>query len=129
MFQMRECYSGSVRSWQDPPCCPAHILPGSCADAQGCGCITVLRTSEILGENVLSSTASSQGCHDHTEVAGSSPATAVLCFALMLYHLFFFCVLSLGSAFKEKPRPASEHFTAEKVKKAYYLMQKVPDQV
>lgn len=35
---------------------------------------------------------------------------------------------SLGSAFKEKPRPASEHFTAEKVKKAYYLMQKVPDQ-
>ncbi|KAM9188980.1 tubulin monoglutamylase TTLL4 isoform 2-T3 [Mergus octosetaceus] len=35
---------------------------------------------------------------------------------------------SLGSALKEKPRPASEHFTAEKMKKAYYLTQKVPDQ-
>ncbi|XP_035187123.1 tubulin polyglutamylase TTLL4 [Oxyura jamaicensis] len=35
---------------------------------------------------------------------------------------------SLGSALKEKPRPASEHFTAEKLKKAYYLTQKVPDQ-
>ncbi|NXL42918.1 TTLL4 polyglutamylase, partial [Podilymbus podiceps] len=35
---------------------------------------------------------------------------------------------SLGSALKEKPKPASEHFIAEKMKKAYYLMQKVPDQ-
>lgn len=35
---------------------------------------------------------------------------------------------SLGSTLKEKPRPASEHFTAEKMKKAYYLTQKVPDQ-
>ncbi|NXI71377.1 TTLL4 polyglutamylase, partial [Anseranas semipalmata] len=35
---------------------------------------------------------------------------------------------SLGSALKEKPRPASESFTAEKMKKAYYLTQKVPDQ-
>ncbi|KAM6200185.1 tubulin monoglutamylase TTLL4 isoform 1-T1 [Sarcoramphus papa] len=35
---------------------------------------------------------------------------------------------SLGSALKEKPRPASEHFIAEKMKKAYYLTQKIPDQ-
>ncbi|NXV74402.1 TTLL4 polyglutamylase, partial [Atlantisia rogersi] len=35
---------------------------------------------------------------------------------------------SLGSALKEKPKPASEHFIAEKMKKAYYLMQKIPDQ-
>ncbi|KAM6070990.1 LOW QUALITY PROTEIN: tubulin monoglutamylase TTLL4 [Chlamydotis macqueenii] len=35
---------------------------------------------------------------------------------------------SLGSALKEKPKPASEHFIAEKVKKAYYLTQKIPDQ-
>ncbi|NXP54525.1 TTLL4 polyglutamylase, partial [Heliornis fulica] len=35
---------------------------------------------------------------------------------------------SLGSALKEKPEPASEHFIAEKMKKAYYLMQKIPDQ-
>ncbi|XP_032840777.2 tubulin polyglutamylase TTLL4 isoform X2 [Tyto alba] len=35
---------------------------------------------------------------------------------------------SLGSALKEKPKPASEHFIAEKMKKAYYLTQKVPDQ-
>ncbi|NXC19831.1 TTLL4 polyglutamylase, partial [Corythaeola cristata] len=35
---------------------------------------------------------------------------------------------SLGSAMKEKPKPASEHFIAEKMKKAYYLTQKVPDQ-
>lgn len=131
MFQMKECCSASVRSWQDPPRCLAHILPGSCADAQGCGCITDLRTSEIRGENILSSTAPSQGCHDHTKVAGSSPATAVLGFVCLnvLPLFFFFCVLSLGSALKEKPRPTSEHFTAEKMKKAYYLTQKVPDQV
>ncbi|NXX21190.1 TTLL4 polyglutamylase, partial [Podargus strigoides] len=35
---------------------------------------------------------------------------------------------SLGSALKEKPKPASERFTAEKMKKAYYLTQKIPDQ-
>ncbi|NXC42458.1 TTLL4 polyglutamylase, partial [Penelope pileata] len=35
---------------------------------------------------------------------------------------------SQDSALKEKPRPASERFTAEKLKKAYYLTQKVPDQ-
>ncbi|NWX37201.1 TTLL4 polyglutamylase, partial [Notiomystis cincta] len=35
---------------------------------------------------------------------------------------------SLGSALKEKPKPVSEHFRAEKMKKAYYLMQKIPDQ-
>ncbi|NXU49422.1 TTLL4 polyglutamylase, partial [Turnix velox] len=29
---------------------------------------------------------------------------------------------------KEKPKPASEHFIAEKMKKAYYLTQKIPDQ-
>ncbi|XP_062435066.1 tubulin monoglutamylase TTLL4 isoform X3 [Rhea pennata] len=36
--------------------------------------------------------------------------------------------LSLGSAVKEKPKPASELLTAEKMKRAYYLTQKVPDQ-
>ncbi|XP_010161103.1 tubulin polyglutamylase TTLL4 [Antrostomus carolinensis] len=35
---------------------------------------------------------------------------------------------SLGSALKEKPKSASEHFIAEKMKKAYYLTQKIPDQ-
>ncbi|NXH10511.1 TTLL4 polyglutamylase, partial [Bucco capensis] len=35
---------------------------------------------------------------------------------------------SLGSALKQKAKPASEHFIAEKMKKAYYLMQKIPDQ-
>ncbi|NWT77639.1 TTLL4 polyglutamylase, partial [Lanius ludovicianus] len=35
---------------------------------------------------------------------------------------------SLGNALKEKPKPLSEHFRAEKMKKAYYLMQKIPDQ-
>uniref|UniRef100_A0A8B9G929 Tubulin polyglutamylase TTLL4 n=1 Tax=Amazona collaria TaxID=241587 RepID=A0A8B9G929_9PSIT len=35
---------------------------------------------------------------------------------------------SMGSALKEKPKPMSEHFIAEKMKKAYYLMQKIPDQ-
>ncbi|XP_072197890.1 tubulin monoglutamylase TTLL4 isoform X2 [Excalfactoria chinensis] len=35
---------------------------------------------------------------------------------------------SQGSALKEKPRPPSECFTAEKLKKAYYLTQKIPDQ-
>ncbi|XP_027638118.1 tubulin monoglutamylase TTLL4 [Falco peregrinus] len=35
---------------------------------------------------------------------------------------------SLGSDLKEKPKPASEHFIAEKMKKAYYLTQKTPDQ-
>ncbi|KAM6077654.1 tubulin monoglutamylase TTLL4 isoform 3-T5 [Theristicus caerulescens] len=35
---------------------------------------------------------------------------------------------STGSALKEKPKPASEHFIAEKMKKAYYLTQKIPDQ-
>ncbi|NWV10083.1 TTLL4 polyglutamylase, partial [Ptilonorhynchus violaceus] len=35
---------------------------------------------------------------------------------------------SLGSALKEKPKPVSEHFRAEKMKKAYYLMRKIPDQ-
>ncbi|NXQ60104.1 TTLL4 polyglutamylase, partial [Anthoscopus minutus] len=35
---------------------------------------------------------------------------------------------SLGSALKEKPKPVSEHLKAEKMKKAYYLMQKIPDQ-
>uniref|UniRef100_A0A803VAJ0 Tubulin tyrosine ligase like 4 n=1 Tax=Ficedula albicollis TaxID=59894 RepID=A0A803VAJ0_FICAL len=37
-------------------------------------------------------------------------------------------ICSLGSALKEKPRPLSEHLKAEKMKKAYYLMQKIPDQ-
>ncbi|KFQ18217.1 Tubulin polyglutamylase TTLL4, partial [Merops nubicus] len=35
---------------------------------------------------------------------------------------------SLSSALKEKPKPASEHFIAEKMKAAYYLTQKIPDQ-
>ncbi|XP_010007970.1 PREDICTED: tubulin polyglutamylase TTLL4 [Nestor notabilis] len=35
---------------------------------------------------------------------------------------------SMGSALKEKPKPKSEHFIAEKMKRAYYLMQKIPDQ-
>ncbi|NXU63001.1 TTLL4 polyglutamylase, partial [Horornis vulcanius] len=35
---------------------------------------------------------------------------------------------SLGSALKEKPKPVSEHLKAEKMKKAYYLMPKIPDQ-
>ncbi|XP_026708775.1 tubulin polyglutamylase TTLL4 isoform X3 [Athene cunicularia] len=35
---------------------------------------------------------------------------------------------SLGNALKEKPKPPSEHFIAERVKKAYYLTQKIPDQ-
>nr|XP_009943595.1 PREDICTED: tubulin polyglutamylase TTLL4 [Opisthocomus hoazin] len=35
---------------------------------------------------------------------------------------------SLGGALEEKPKPASEHFIAEKMKKAYYLTQKIPDQ-
>ncbi|KAI1237261.1 hypothetical protein IHE44_0014522 [Lamprotornis superbus] len=35
---------------------------------------------------------------------------------------------SVGSVLKEKPKPASEHLRAEKMKKAYYLMQKIPDQ-
>nr|XP_009687997.1 PREDICTED: tubulin polyglutamylase TTLL4 isoform X1 [Struthio camelus australis] len=35
---------------------------------------------------------------------------------------------SLVSAVKQKPKPASELFTAEKMKRAYYLTQKVPDQ-
>lgn len=45
----------------------------------------------------------------------------------MLYYLF--CVLSMGSGLKEKPKPMSEHFIAEKMKKIYYMMQKIPDQV
>ncbi|NWW42731.1 TTLL4 polyglutamylase, partial [Pedionomus torquatus] len=35
---------------------------------------------------------------------------------------------SPGSTLKEKPKPRSEHFIAEKMKKAYYLTQKIPDQ-
>nr|XP_041573545.1 tubulin polyglutamylase TTLL4 isoform X4 [Taeniopygia guttata] len=35
---------------------------------------------------------------------------------------------SLGNALKEKSKPISEHLRAEKMKKAYYLMQKIPDQ-
>ncbi|NXD01650.1 TTLL4 polyglutamylase, partial [Certhia familiaris] len=35
---------------------------------------------------------------------------------------------SLGSALKEKPKAVSEHLRAEKMKKAYYLMPKIPDQ-
>ncbi|XP_063256817.1 tubulin monoglutamylase TTLL4 [Prinia subflava] len=35
---------------------------------------------------------------------------------------------SLGSVLKEKPKPVSEHLRAEKMKKIYYLMQKIPDQ-
>ncbi|NWV79142.1 TTLL4 polyglutamylase, partial [Dasyornis broadbenti] len=35
---------------------------------------------------------------------------------------------SLGSALRVKPKPVSEHVRAEKMKKAYYLMQKKPDQ-
>ncbi|NXG22453.1 TTLL4 polyglutamylase, partial [Grallaria varia] len=35
---------------------------------------------------------------------------------------------SLDSALKKKPEPVSEHFRAEKMKQAYYLMQKIPDQ-
>ncbi|NXW59095.1 TTLL4 polyglutamylase, partial [Eurystomus gularis] len=35
---------------------------------------------------------------------------------------------SLGSALKEEPKPASECLIAEKMKKAYYLTQKIPDQ-
>ncbi|NWH36957.1 TTLL4 polyglutamylase, partial [Chloropsis hardwickii] len=35
---------------------------------------------------------------------------------------------SLGSALKEKHKPVSEHLRAEKMKKAYYLMPKIPDQ-
>lgn len=39
------------------------------------------------------------------------------------------CVFSLGAALKEKQKAASEHSIGEKMKKAYYLMQKIPDQV
>ncbi|NWX55913.1 TTLL4 polyglutamylase, partial [Promerops cafer] len=35
---------------------------------------------------------------------------------------------STCSSLKEKPKPVSEHLRAEKMKKAYYLMQKIPDQ-
>ncbi|XP_053925770.1 tubulin monoglutamylase TTLL4 isoform X2 [Cuculus canorus] len=35
---------------------------------------------------------------------------------------------SACSALKEKPKPAPEHLIAEKMKKAYYLTQKIPDQ-
>ncbi|NXG58812.1 TTLL4 polyglutamylase, partial [Hemiprocne comata] len=35
---------------------------------------------------------------------------------------------SMDSALKEKPKPTSEHFIAEKMKKAYFLTQKTPDQ-
>ncbi|NWU45690.1 TTLL4 polyglutamylase, partial [Hylia prasina] len=35
---------------------------------------------------------------------------------------------STCSALKEKTKPVSEHLRAEKMKKAYYLMQKIPDQ-
>ncbi|NXX36804.1 TTLL4 polyglutamylase, partial [Nicator chloris] len=35
---------------------------------------------------------------------------------------------SVGNAVKEKPKPVSEHLRAEKMKRAYYLMQKIPDQ-
>ncbi|NXO80773.1 TTLL4 polyglutamylase, partial [Sitta europaea] len=35
---------------------------------------------------------------------------------------------SLGNALKEKTKAVSEHLRAEKMKKAYYLMQKIPDQ-
>ncbi|NXI54744.1 TTLL4 polyglutamylase, partial [Chloroceryle aenea] len=35
---------------------------------------------------------------------------------------------SLSSASKQNPKPASERFIAEKMKKAYYLTQKIPDQ-
>ncbi|NXQ99788.1 TTLL4 polyglutamylase, partial [Sagittarius serpentarius] len=35
---------------------------------------------------------------------------------------------SLGGALKEKPKPGSEHLIAEKMKKAFYLTQKIPDQ-
>ncbi|XP_064021154.1 tubulin monoglutamylase TTLL4 [Pogoniulus pusillus] len=35
---------------------------------------------------------------------------------------------SLGAALKEKQKAASEHSIGEKMKKAYYLMQKIPDQ-
>ncbi|XP_009882278.1 PREDICTED: tubulin polyglutamylase TTLL4 [Charadrius vociferus] len=35
---------------------------------------------------------------------------------------------SLGSILKEKSKPASEHLIAEKMKKAYYLTQNIPDQ-
>ncbi|XP_071417888.1 tubulin monoglutamylase TTLL4 isoform X1 [Pithys albifrons albifrons] len=35
---------------------------------------------------------------------------------------------SLDSALKEKLKPVSDHFRAEKMKQAYYLMQKIPDQ-
>lgn len=38
---------------QSPPNFPAHILPSFCADAQGHGSITDLRTIEVLGESVL----------------------------------------------------------------------------
>jgi hypothetical protein len=37
--------------------------------------------------------------------------------------------LSLPSSPKDKCRMAPEHFTAQKMKKAYYLTQKIPDQV
>ncbi|NXW40595.1 TTLL4 polyglutamylase, partial [Nyctiprogne leucopyga] len=35
---------------------------------------------------------------------------------------------SPSSGLKEKPKSASEHFIAERMKKAYYLTQKIPDQ-
>lgn len=58
-----------------------------------------------------------------TKVAGSSSAMTGLCLLCLNASS---CVLS---ASKEKPKPASEHFIAEKMKKAYYLTQKIPDQV
>ncbi|XP_070474367.1 tubulin monoglutamylase TTLL4 isoform X3 [Equus przewalskii] len=38
------------------------------------------------------------------------------------------CFLSLSSSPRDKCRMAPEHFTAQKMKKAYYLTQKIPDQ-
>lgn len=67
-----------------------------------------------------------EGVSALTKVAGSSSAITGLCLLCLNASS---CVLSQGSASKEKPKPASEHFIAEKMKKAYYLTQKIPDQV
>lgn len=71
-----------------------------------------------LPEGVTALTSSwEQLCHDR------------ILSSLLKYSTASSCVLSPDSALKEKPKSASEHFVAEKMKKAYYLTQKIPDQV
>lgn len=54
--------------------------------------------------------------------SGCEAADLTLCFS-SIHHV------SLLSSPRDKCRMAPEHFTAQKMKKAYYLTQKIPDQV